>query len=915
MGMLDTLRSVREDERPPTLYAFLTLFGVMAGHGVLETARDVLFLAELPASRLPWVYLAIAAAALGVTVLQRRVGATGGARPLTLLLVGAAVVSLAFWLGLGGTGPWILYLLYTWSGVLVTLLVLQFWLLVQEPFTVAQARRLFALIGTGGVLGAITGAGLARVITSLVGDPALLPVAGVIFGATAFLPRHLHAAASRGGDGGSVRAATDGRSPSFVAGCQAVAEQPYLQRLGLLVLVSTIALTVVDYVWKSFVAGEIPAARLGEVFSTTYLALNVASLGVQVFLVGRLTRSLGVAQVLAVLPALIVLGGAGVLLGGGLIAAFVLKGADGGLRHSLHRTTTEVLYVPLSSSLRATVKSVIDVLGQRGGQALASIVILAVVALGGGTRILAAILLALAVVWLLLAVWIRPHYVELFRATLRQGVLAPRKVSIDLESLEALLSALSSSNERDVLAALDLLHDTDRIHLVQAFILYHPQAVVVERALDLFARAGRTDHLDIVRQLVGHLDARVRAAVVRTLGANGLDAGELKGFLEDPSIRVRGAAVAGLIAAGKINHRETRKGLEEVLSAPDVEGRRSLARAIEERPEAAFDYLLMSLAADPDPEVKVAAARAMRSSKNPSFLPVLVGLLDRRELRSEVRESIRSFGEASLRELDRTLADPGEPRAVRLHVPRTVALFDAQEAADLLLRRYPDETDGAIRFKILKVLNFIRLYDPAVRFDGEIVDAAIERVLEAATRLLDWRCRLVTGAREHPERRTAVHELIVTMLLHKERHAVDRALRLLHLVHPVSDFRRIRKALRSESADARARGRELLEHTLVGRVRLTMMSLLDDAPDAERLAGANAFHTPSDLDYEGVLAALLDSGGSALESLVVYHVGELRLTGLRPRVEAISVESGSGLTDIVRRTMASLQVREGGASA
>ena len=41
-----------EDRRDATV-AFLTLFGILAGHSMLETARDTLFLAKLPASRLP----------------------------------------------------------------------------------------------------------------------------------------------------------------------------------------------------------------------------------------------------------------------------------------------------------------------------------------------------------------------------------------------------------------------------------------------------------------------------------------------------------------------------------------------------------------------------------------------------------------------------------------------------------------------------------------------------------------------------------------------------------------------------------------------------------------------------------------------------------------------------------------------
>ena len=51
---------IRPTERRGVLAAFLTMAAAMAAHQLLETARDALFLASLPASRLPWVYLAIA---------------------------------------------------------------------------------------------------------------------------------------------------------------------------------------------------------------------------------------------------------------------------------------------------------------------------------------------------------------------------------------------------------------------------------------------------------------------------------------------------------------------------------------------------------------------------------------------------------------------------------------------------------------------------------------------------------------------------------------------------------------------------------------------------------------------------------------------------------------------------------------
>src|SRR5437867_1751585 len=76
--MLRAFADVRPEERPGVSGAFLTLFGILAAHTLLETARDALFLARLAPSQLPWVYLAMAAVAVGLSL-----GPGRGARGLT----------------------------------------------------------------------------------------------------------------------------------------------------------------------------------------------------------------------------------------------------------------------------------------------------------------------------------------------------------------------------------------------------------------------------------------------------------------------------------------------------------------------------------------------------------------------------------------------------------------------------------------------------------------------------------------------------------------------------------------------------------------------------------------------------------------------------------------------------------------
>ena len=155
--MLRRLLDVRPEERRPTAIAFLVLFGILAAHTLLETARDALFLARLPPSQLPWMYLAMAAIAVGaVAVDHTQTERPSRARdpPRRVRRRDVRV------LGVGSSlGPWALRALYVWTGLVSTLAAVQFWLVVGEIYTITQAKRIYAVIGLGSLLGAVAGGG------------------------------------------------------------------------------------------------------------------------------------------------------------------------------------------------------------------------------------------------------------------------------------------------------------------------------------------------------------------------------------------------------------------------------------------------------------------------------------------------------------------------------------------------------------------------------------------------------------------------------------------------------------------------------------------------------------------------------------------------------------------------------------
>lgn len=893
---------VRPEERRGALAAFSTLFGIMASHTLLETARDALFLARLSPSELPFAYFAMAILAIAVSHgpwrLPRRLR---GRRSLAVLLAVCGAVTVAFWtLGLP-RHPWALRALYIWTGLAGTLAALRFWMVLGETYTVAQAKRIYRLVAVGSLLGAVFGATAARVIAGLVPSQHLVLASGLTLLVTALGP----AARLRRPDAHPAR---DRGTTSLLADLRLVGTNQYVKGLGGLVLVSTVALTLADYVFKSAVSRSVPAEEMGTFFASVYAVLNLLALAVQLFLMGWALRVLGLHRSLWLLPAFLFVGAAGVTLGGGLLAALLLKGSDGALRNSFHRTGMELLFVPLPDGIRARAKPLIDVVGQRGGQALASVLILGEIAQGRGTTVIALVAAALCVVWIFWTAELRAHYLDLFRAALREGVIRERVdlEALDLNSLEALFSGLNSRDDREVVAAMDLLAEERRVRLIPALILFHPSRAVVLRALALFGASGRTDFVPVADRLLAHPDEEVRAAALAARSMAVPEEPVLREAGRDPSPLVRATAMVGLAAGGWVTD-EMQSALDDLLRQPGLEARRALAWALRQRPVPVFADVLIGLADTADEAVQENAAHALAALKETRALPAVIPMLASRRARGAAREALLAFGEVALPFLEEALADETLPHEVRRHVPRTISRFPAAKAAPVLMRRLLAEPDGMVRYKILRGLNRIAAENPDVALDRAVLADATRRTLESIFRLIDWRLTLARGAVEVPARATSGHELLAQVLRDKETHAVERLFRLLGLQHRGEDFEGIYRGLRSPEPKVRAGSRELLENLLDPLVREAVLALVDDVPDDRRLLGSAGLYRPRPLGYEELLATLLDQPGETLRSITAYHVGETGLVALRPRLEAYR-ESRTGLfvLRVVERALALL---------
>ncbi len=896
---------IERPERRLTISAFLCLFGILTAHTLTETARDALFLAHLPAARLPWVYLGIAASsALLVRVTGNR--PRGGKKPISLpvALLLAGGIDAAFFALTSFRTNLVFYALYLWSGIFGSWAVLTFWYLLARVIDVGRAKRIYPVVGAGAIAGAIFGAAFARGIAAFAPAQLLLVAAAAVLALTALGPTFVFARlVARTPASESESDEDEPATTSVMADVGEAMRTRHVQKILAGALLSNLAATLIDFLFKSYAASHQAPEDLGAYFATTAFAFNVAALVVQLFLAGSLLRLLGPPRALQVMPVLFVL----IAFAGGSsgLAAFVwlpllYKGADSALRPSLLRTATELLELPLSDSTRRGAKVLIDLFGQRVGQAIASVALLGITALGWHSHAIRIGIVAISVAWIVLNSRVKVGYLDLFRTNLRDGLLGSNQRSaIDLDALETLLSALNSPNEAEVIASLDLLHDVGKLHLVPDVILFHPQPEVVLKAMPWMVELRHDAIKPILDRLVVSGAPQVRAAALRQTIELVHDCEPLRAYLDDPDVEVQHDRAG---RAGGARRHAARRGAarrsRRAISRGDTGARVALVDAMAWHPSPRFVPILRHLADDPDARVRAGVAHAIAKLHEPQLISILVGLLAKADVRDDVHQAIRELGEDACRRLAVFMSDSRLPFSVRRQLPAAMAATGSPEAAPVLVERLAAEEDMMMRTRILRALRTLKSHaDPhetPMQLDMEILERLLNRYLDGSHTMRDIAAQLDAGAREDSRRATAAHDLLRSFIGERIYTVQENVFLLLGLMDSREDYALLLRGLRGNSPALRANSQELLENVLT-RHREQVLELLQEPP------------APPKVDYPATLRKLLEAPSSTARAITAYHVGELGLSGLRPEVMNLKLPTGDSMTDLVGQVRQTLR--------
>jgi len=295
---------VRREEFPVTISLFLLNFLIIAAFTLAKIARDSLFLQKLPAQYLPYVFIGLAGFSALVVFAYGKLGKSASTHRVLvwgLVSTGVSLVLFGLWFRLAGQIAAIPF--YFWLGAYGVILISQFWILANERVNPRQAKRLFGVIGAGGILGGMLGAGAATMLAGTISTYWFLFVAAVLHGMAGILAARSGVQAEEVVATPEIKADERADQPSFLA-------DGYVRLLVCLFLVVGVTSGVLDYAFKLMLQKNVTGSGgITSVLGIFYGVQNMVALLAQVGLAGVIFRKFGNRVGAVALPTGILAGG------------------------------------------------------------------------------------------------------------------------------------------------------------------------------------------------------------------------------------------------------------------------------------------------------------------------------------------------------------------------------------------------------------------------------------------------------------------------------------------------------------------------------------------------------------------------------------------------------------------------------
>ncbi|MBV34492.1 MAG: ATP translocase [Rickettsiales bacterium] len=311
---------VRAGEGKAILLMFLSLFLLMTSYYLLKVIRDPLILSDGSAELKSYTTAAQATILLLVIPLFNRFYYRYSRQQDKSLFLRRVliffVLNLSVFIAAERLSLSIGIAFYIWLGIYSVTVVALFWAFCADCFNAMSGKRLFAIIAIGGTSGAWVGAKLGGYLFPLVGVVGLMVLSALLLLALNLLSQLSYRAIPSGSRAQGSEPSL-GANPAWWRGLSRFVHNRYLVLIALFVLLYNWVNSVGEYVLAKFVIAQSQqVATRGsyeeQLFMTEFYSDYIAwftliGLLLQVFVVARLFRWIGVGASIVILPTIMLI--------------------------------------------------------------------------------------------------------------------------------------------------------------------------------------------------------------------------------------------------------------------------------------------------------------------------------------------------------------------------------------------------------------------------------------------------------------------------------------------------------------------------------------------------------------------------------------------------------------------------------
>jgi AAA family ATP:ADP antiporter len=425
--LLGIFADVRSGEGLTALLLALNVFLILMAYYILKPVREALILGEGSAELKTYMSAGQVIVLAFVVPLYAKLVASRPRMRLINTVTAFFTACLVGFYFLAQMGVPLAIPFFIWIGVFSLMIVAQFWSFANVIYDKSEGERLFAIVGFGASLGAVFGARIADRLIEPVGINQLLLLGAAVLGTqvllTNFVDRREQAhMAARKKPAAASKTETAKHSKAFAL----VFQTRYLLLMAVMLMLANWVNTTGEYILGNIVkhhaedliasgqAGGLTQGQIiGDFYSQYFTYVNVLSLILQLFVVSRVVKYLGVKWAVMILPC--------IALGAYNILAFIptlrfvlgAKVAENATDYSLNNTVRNMLFLPCTYEEKFSAKQAIDSFFVRMGDVLsAALVFFGTNVMQLSPQRFAAVNGVLVLIWLVLAWQVGKIYMQ-----------------------------------------------------------------------------------------------------------------------------------------------------------------------------------------------------------------------------------------------------------------------------------------------------------------------------------------------------------------------------------------------------------------------------------------------------------------------------------------------------------------------